>query len=111
MESPPRILVIQEVASLLKISTSSIYRWIRKTRNGEGKFPLPLTLGPKGSKLRWLASDIEAFLESQSRTELPVHVTSSAKRQREVAQRQVEAKAVLQKHAAGRKKATDKKIK
>ena len=105
MESP-RILLIGEIASLLRVSISTINRYLRQTRKGCGNFPLPIS--PKGSKGRWLSSDIERYIETQSKADLPMNVVGSSKREqqdaRSIQRRNELAKAVLAKHAASRHK-------
>ena len=58
------VLLIDEVAELLKVSASTITRWCEEARKGNSRFPLPISV--RGGKRRWLASDIEGFLTSQS---------------------------------------------
>lgn len=104
MELSLQILEIGEVASLLRVSIPTINRWLRQTRNGEMDFPLPIS--PKGCKGRWLASDIERYIESQSNVAPQVVVTSTKQQRREVKnfeQRQADSKRILEKHASGRK--------
>ena len=44
-----------QLAKLFKVSTATIYRWIK-----EGNFPKPVRLG--ANMVRWKAVDIEAWL-------------------------------------------------
>jgi prophage regulatory protein len=44
----------QQIEKLFKVSSATIYRWIK-----EGKFPKPVHLG--ANMVRWKASDIEAW--------------------------------------------------
>jgi len=99
MESTPRILLIREVATLLRVANVTIYRWLAESREGRGHFPLPVS--QRGGKLRWLATDIEAFLQSQSTAVPPVNVTSATKRRQEAKEyrnRQERATAALRRH-------------
>ena len=59
-----RVMLVGEVASECRVSVSKIRRDLHESRNGRGNFPLPIS--PPGGKLRWLASDIEAYLASLS---------------------------------------------
>lgn len=52
-------LNLKDVIDKTKISRSTIYR-----RLGSGRFPEPKRLGPK--TLRWLKSDIEAWMVQES---------------------------------------------
>ena len=44
-----------QLEKLFKVSSATIYRWIK-----EGKFPKPVRLG--ANMVRWKASDIEAWM-------------------------------------------------
>jgi predicted DNA-binding transcriptional regulator AlpA len=99
MEVTPRILLIGEVANLLRVSIPTINRWIHQTRRGQGQFPLPISTNR--GKGRWLSTDIESFLQSQSNTVLPVNTVSATQRKREAKsfkQRQDAAKVALARH-------------
>jgi len=108
MESPPHILFVGEVASMMRLSVSSITRLLRQRRQGVGNFPLPISGTMRGVKGRWLRSDIESYIASQANNAVPpVNPVSPAKRRHEAQslQRRNElAKAVLAKHAASRRK-------
>ena len=109
MESPPRILLIHELAALCRVAPVTIYRWLAERRAGRGHFPLPIS--ERGKKLRWLASDIEDFLHLQSQSNVvpPVNVVSVTAQRREVKavkqQREsaLAAAATLERHRIGRK--------
>ena len=90
----PRVLLIAEVATLLRVSHSTIYRWIAESRAGRSDFPVPISR--RKGKSRWLATDIEKYIESQS-AGLPVFV-SHAKQKKEFRRRQDTANAILARH-------------
>jgi len=109
MESSPRILLIREVATLLRVASVTVHRWLAERRAGRGHFPLPIS--QRGRKLRWLAADIEAFLQFQSEAASPVNPTppntsSPAQHQRrerkEWEARQLAAAETLQRHRTSR---------
>ena len=56
-----RLVGIREVAELTALSRGSIYGLMRQNR-----FPRPLQVGPKA--VRWLESDLQAWMESCPRT-------------------------------------------
>ena len=66
----PSVLLINEVAEMLKVSPSSISRWCEATQKGIGNFPLPISV--KGGKRRWLLSDIEGYLSGLSTATSPI---------------------------------------
>jgi predicted DNA-binding transcriptional regulator AlpA len=103
-----RILLIDEVATLLRVTPSSVHRWLGQRRKGIGSFPLPIS--NKGGKLRWLSSDIESFLESQSAS--PPQVISPARQMRhdrkDFQKRQALAAEALQRHRIGGRRKKDK---
>jgi len=93
-----KILLIGEVATLLRVSVASVYRWLGDTRKGIGTFPLPIS--SRGGKLRWLESDVEAFLASQSAPP-PISVPTARKAKRSAKafqERQAAANKALQRH-------------
>jgi predicted DNA-binding transcriptional regulator AlpA len=94
-----RVVLIDELAALLRLSKSSIYRM--KSRR-----ILPSPISTQGGKLRWLASDIESFIQSQSNTAPPIKVVGASERRRKekaFKQRQDAASKALEKHRHNRK--------
>jgi predicted DNA-binding transcriptional regulator AlpA len=57
------VLLIKDVMKLLRVSRTTIYRWIRESREGLTDFPLPISAA--GRQLRWYAADIERFYTAQ----------------------------------------------
>jgi len=101
-----RILFIKDVARLMGLSVPSVNKLLRLARAGKPTMPLPIS--PPNSKGRWLASDVEDFLQSQSTrnciTPPNVSPVKQVKReQRDWDKHQAEIKRRLQEHAAGRK--------
>jgi predicted DNA-binding transcriptional regulator AlpA len=90
----PKVLLISEVAALLRVANVTIYRWLAESRAGRGSFPSPISR--QGAKLRWLATDIERYVASQS--VCPTEFVSPAKQKREYQRRQVAANAALARH-------------
>jgi len=64
------VLLINDVAEMLKVSPSTISRWSEESRKGIGKFPIPISV--KGGKRRWLLSDIEKYLAGLSTATQPI---------------------------------------
>jgi len=97
-----KILLINEVAALLQVANSSVYRWLGERRKGIGTFPLPISQA--GGKLRWLASDVETFLANQSAAPpITAPTARQAKRDaRAFQERQESADRALQRHSANR---------
>ena len=91
-----KVLLIDEVASLMRVANVTIGRWLAESRAGRGDFPLPISR--RGAKLRWLATDIEHYLASQSGTSVPANFVSPAKQQKEYRRRQDAAQAALARH-------------
>lgn len=58
-------LNIQEVSAVLKVSRSTLWRWIK-----EGLFPKPIRLGPKA--VRWKVSDLAAWDRERTEAEAAV---------------------------------------
>ena len=58
----PVALSARQVAQLLGVSTSTIWRW----RRDDPDFPKPKKLG--GHTVRWQRSDIEAYFQDVSET-------------------------------------------
>ena len=72
------ILLIHEVAARLKVSKSSINRWLGLARRGESTFPLPLST--PGGKCRWTSESIDCWIQSQAAAASPVPSTPRQKR-------------------------------
>ena len=103
MGSTLEVYIIDDVAAATRLAPVSIYKAVSNRRKGIGTFPLPISA--PGGKLRWLASDIEAYLQSLSSTESPVKITCASKRRQEsksFKQRQEAAQKALDRHRAGR---------
>lgn len=63
MTSPSKLLRVKDVAAMLSVSESAIYKWV-----AEGRFPKPFKLSDANAKRassRWYYEDIEAWLESR----------------------------------------------
>lgn len=56
MRSKNKLLTASQVADILNISPSTLYRWKR-----EGRLPSSIKLGPKAT--RWRESDIASFID------------------------------------------------
>ena len=65
-----RILLISEVSELLRVSESTVNRWLVESRKGEKTFPLPVSA--RGGKRWWTRDSIEAFIDSQAIAASPV---------------------------------------
>ena len=87
------VLLVNDLAAMFRVAPVTIYRW-----HAGGK--IPRSISTSGT-LRWLASDIEAFLQSQSNTAPPVKVPTAKQRkkqEREYKERQQRAAATLDRH-------------
>ena len=105
MEHTPKILLIGEVASRLRISVASVNRYLALRRRSEGTFPLPISVSR--GKGRWLESDIDDYIESLSNVNVndtaPVLPKPKKQREREFNERQEKAAKTLARHARNRK--------
>jgi len=90
------ILFLPEVAARLRVSTTTVRRLLFRRRKGEGTFPLPISQFKE--KGRWLASDVDKYIESLSNVNVPVQVPSKKQQEREFQQRLEVARAELRKH-------------
>ena len=57
-----KILLVDEVSAMLRVSESTINRWTAESRRGEITFPLPVSV--RGGKRRWTLESIEVFINS-----------------------------------------------
>ena len=53
-----QLLRVAAVLDIVGVSRSALYEWMN-----EGRFPRPITIGPK--TVRWRPEDIEAWLEER----------------------------------------------
>jgi len=97
MNTKHEILLLPEVAERLRVSTATVNRLLAQRRKGTGTFPLPLsTFKGKG---RWLANDVDSYIESLSTANVAVPPAKSKKQQeREFQRRQEAARETLRKH-------------
>jgi len=103
MQTKHEILLLPEVAERLRVSTATVNRFLAQRREGVGRFPLPLsTFKGKG---RWLASDVDAYIESLSDCNVTANVPVKSEKQkaREFADRQERAQRTLEKHGIKRR--------
>ena len=94
-----KILLIEEVAAWMRVSVSTIRRWLSESRKGCGGFPL--TFSPPGSKLLWRECDIKQYIESQNSSPVCTVSASPKNRRREdkdFQTRQNAARAALERH-------------
>jgi len=105
MHTKHEILLLPEVAERLRVSTATVNRLLAQRRKGVGHFPLPLS-SFKG-KGRWLASDVDSYIESLSGCNVAANVPVKSEKQkaREFADRQKRAKHVLEQHGIKRMEA------
>jgi len=74
------ILLIHEVAQKLRVSPSTVNRWLSQARRGESTFPLPISAG--GGKGRWTSQSIDRWVESQAIATVPVPVKRKSEKQK-----------------------------
>ena len=92
------ILLLPDVAERLKLSTASINRLLARRRRGEDElFPLPISNSHAKAKGRWLASDVDDYIESLSNVKATPLVLPKRKQKRERQRREELAKA-LERH-------------
>ena len=102
MQNPKHeILLLPEVVGRLRVSTATVNRLLAQRRKGTGTFSLPLSQF-KG-KGRWLASDVDNYIESLSNVNVTVVPAKSDKQKaREFIERQKQARKVLARHGINR---------
>ena len=96
-----KILLIHEVAERLRVSTSTISRWLGQARRGQSTFPLPISA--TGGKGRWMSADIDRWLALQSAATIPMPAKTKRRNDGVFQERQSRATAVLQRHGLNRK--------
>jgi predicted DNA-binding transcriptional regulator AlpA len=88
------VVFIEEAASMVGVSESTISRWC-----AEGLFVRPISL--RGGKRRWLRSDIETFLASQSTATSPVPARKQRRNTKAFEARQAATDRALQRYRKG----------
>ena len=91
-----QILFLPEVAERLRLSPGTVNRLLAQRRKGEGHFPLPLS-GTK-CKGRWLASDVDKYIESLASINIPVQVQTVKQQKQNYQKRQEAARKILRQH-------------
>lgn len=91
-----KILLIDEIAALMRVAVSTVRRWLGESRRGRGNFPLPIS--PPGGKLRWREIDILRFIEAQGTPPVTPAVTSFRRQQRDRKHRAEAARIALERH-------------
>lgn len=61
-KSEMKLLTVQEVANVFRVSISTIRRRVASARNGASKFPMPIF--QKGHTLRFMADEITEYREN-----------------------------------------------
>ena len=61
-QSNTRLLTQKDVEEIVRLSKTSLYRYMRA-----GQFPEPLRIGPKA--VRWRADEVQDWIESRSRSQ------------------------------------------
>ena len=90
-----KILLVDEVAELLRVSQSTINRWSEESRKGNGSFPLPISA--RGGKRRWSRDSIEAFIDSQTAATSPIPARKQRRSAKAFQARQERADKALEK--------------
>ena len=95
-----KVLHIDGVANRVGMSVS----WVQKEQ-AKKESTFPKKISPPKCKGRWLASDIDRWLESQSSVNgvVPVPAKSKKRQEREFAERQQRAKQALERHGINRR--------
>jgi len=92
-----RILLVEDVTELLRVSRCTIDRWVREAREGKSDFPIPFS--QPGRRMLWDAHVMEQWLENRNKAALPIAPAKSEKQKaREFAARLERARATLRQH-------------
>ena len=98
-----RILLIDDLVALLRLSRSTIDRRTREARDGKIDFPIPISAS--GQRMLWDINTVEQWLASRNRDSPLVNTlaTKSEKQKaRDFAERQQRAQQALDRHRSGR---------
>jgi len=90
------ILLINEVAERLRVSTSTVNRWLGESRKGIGNFPQPISAF--GGKLRWTRDSIEAYIASLESVAMPTPARTKRRNAKAHAERQANVDRALAKY-------------
>jgi predicted DNA-binding transcriptional regulator AlpA len=98
-----RVLLIEDLIALLRVSRPTLDRWIREAREGKSDFPIPFSEPRR--RMLWDAYAVEHWIAHRNQATLPVvsPIKSEKRQAREYIERQEQALKVLERHGLGRK--------
>ena len=94
-----KILLVDEVSALLRVSQSTISRWTDESRKGQNSFPLPVSI--RGGKRRWTRDSIEAFIDSQTVATQPATARKQRRSAKAFQERQSATDRALERYRGG----------
>jgi len=80
------LLGIREMMRITGWSRVTIYRKVAAARAGQSRFPVPVS--DNKERLRWCATDVEAYCQARAAPQLPVSVVSPSPAKQTKAQRE-----------------------
>jgi len=99
-----RILLVEDVTALLRVSRCTIDRWVREAREGRGDFVMPFST--PGRRMLWDAHVVEQWLANRNAVASPSKpppVKSEKQKAKEFNERQEQAAKALERHSRNRK--------
>ena len=94
-----RILLVEDVTALLRVSRCTIDRWVREAREGRGDFVMPFST--PGRRMLWDAHVVEQWLANRNATASPGKpppTKSEKQKVKDFNERQERAKVALARH-------------
>ena len=98
-----RVLLIEDLIALLRVSRPTIERRVREAREGKSDFPIPFSEPRR--RMLWDAYAVEQWIANRNQATLSVvsPIKSKKREVREHIERQERALKVLEQHGLGRK--------
>jgi len=91
----PLVLKAEDVVKICRISTATLYRWLKESRDGiDNNFPLPIDTGGTKRRLLWSRDAIENFLNGGEQRNIKIETATQRKQRANAARADLQRRGV-----------------